>query len=352
MNSKKLVLLNVAILMLGCGRKDDERTSAGIIGADSFVEDATLAQGAVEANVSDSMASLADANEDSSDAALWLADTHKDKIRDRKCEKVDDHHVNVTVGIDVDRSIDLSNARRELTRTVKGSADLIRSWSADNIPLDCTEQNHVKLDWKGDITGLSLDVQVNRTHEMSQSLTIKRTNKTITNERSFSAKGNRHISWLSSTEDATADTLTREKTISSSMTRTMHMQNVKGDVKDIEFNVATDEKAPLAITVVRKKSDGSLISKTIKSGIVIATRVGDGKVSSTFKNIVMKFDASTCALDSGTITTHFYKDGSDTAAKRYQLEGSDGVFVLTDLDSGAEIEDFEIPGCSLSDYSL
>ncbi len=351
MKSKTLTYFTIAFVALACGKKEDtQETTAS--GTNSIIEDNTLATGVIEANVSDAMTSLAEANEDREAASLALAEVNKDKVRERKCEKLDDHNVKVTVGFDIDRTMSISNARREIARTVKGSSDLIRSWKAENISLDCTAGNHVKLDWNSDISGLKLDVDVNRSHSVSDSVTIKATGKTLSRERSFTSQGTRHIAWISSAEDAAADSITREKTIASSMKRTMHIENAKGDIKDMEMTLSTQENAPLNVVVVRKKSDGSLITKTIKSGVTIGARAGDGKVESTFSNLVMMFDSGKCSLQSGQVTTAFYKEGNETAVKRLQLEGSDGSFTLKDLDSGEEIEDFELPGCSIADYSL
>lgn len=346
-----LSLLTVMCLQTSC-RGKDEREESSYEGANSVVQDETLSTGAVEANVVDSISAMADSNGGASTTSLMLADVNHDQEKSRTCTAIDDHQVQVDINRTLDRSRTQDNERISLEHTISGHAQLKRSWESPNFDIACTNGKSVNVDWSSDISGLKVHVDIDRALSVTGTLTHKRTGRTLTVNHSMSSVGTRDVEWLTSVEDEAAGTITRTKHVSSSMNRKEEKQNSKGDKQTLDLTVETKSDAPLAITSVRDATTLALKSKTIHSGVLVAKRAGDGSMESSFTDLQLDFTGDTCALSSGKVVTAFYKEGSDTAEKTLELVIVDGVATLTNVDTGDEIADFELPGCDTADFQL
>lgn len=342
--------LCLTTLFTACGKKDSDSDTSPFSGDSSIVEDEALSQESFEGSMSDALATLSDSNETSESATLALAnhETNRDTIKDRSCEKKEDGSVVVLAERSIDRTFEIERPRLTATHTIKGSHSMERIWTAD-FAIDCTEGDTVNVDWKSDVAGLKLVANVSRSLENEHTLTHT-SGRSVERSVTIKAEGQREIEWLASEE---ADGLiTRDKVVKSSMTRSVKTDNSKGVEKDLNFTVETKEDAPFEIQVVRNASTLALQSKTIASGTLVATRANDGRVESTFENLKMTFADGACQLATGKVTASFFKEGSDSADKSYELTIVDGVATLKDVNSGEEIEDFDLPGCSLSDFEF
>jgi hypothetical protein len=347
-------------LIASCGSKDDERDNSGAItpinSSTSFVTDSNVAEQSVQANMDDALEALADSSISTTTLGAALlgnsSTTSMDKENIRKCEEVGQTAV-VTVSRLLDRSRSLDLPRRTFTLTHEGENSLVRTWSNSSAAIVCNDaKKYAKIDWDSQLTGLALEAAFTRSLTISGTVLNKKTNVTTTVSNSHSAEGKRNISWTAHTEDATAGTVTEEKTISSSVTRKHTVTNKKGETVNMQLTVATKDGSPLVVNAVHDKTTKALKEKTIKSGVMVATRTGDGKMESTFDNFKLTFTAGSCSFAAGTVTVAIYKEGEATAAKTYKLEVSaDGETVLTDTATSTAATDFNLSPCSMEEFN-
>ena len=365
MNNISLSLVAaLALTFVGCGaaqeRNQTEQSEAQTAGsAKSVSSNSELSAAAVETVLTDSFESLLTQN--SSGASLSLAgdeaaDSGDKSVYSRACV-VEGDTAKVSISTTMDRSMTKDRPNMSMSRTVSGSSTQTRIWSMTKsgvaVPVLCGPNNKAALiDWSGDLAGMKLDVSFERSRSHSISMTNKKKGKEKTWEhsRSFSASGNRKIEW-SAVDAAVTTAIVREKTISSNVNRTVNVTKKDGSKEELAFAVKTSDDAPLKVRVERDKTTKALQKKTIKSGTIVATRNTDGRIESSFSDVVLSFDGKECVGDSGSVVTKFYAEGSAEPVKQLKLTIDGGVYTLTDLVTGEEKGELTEIGCDAEDFA-
>lgn len=361
MKQSLTLALVVGLIFNACGQGlqqhiDDEdkeqKDTTPIAQEESLVQDTNLNQEAVEANLTDALEALADSNaaKTTTSFALFSRKITDNSTFEKKCE-AKEGTAYVTIDASIDRNLVIETPRRKRTKDISGEGHQERTWSSESKDIPCAENGHHALpSWEEAIPGLKLAVKFERSKDVNVEMLYKRPDNSFTRKKSFSAKGTREISWLSHEENEVENTVTLEKIVTSDVTRNHTRKTLKGKEIEFELNVKTKEDAALNIIVVRNKNDKTLTSKTIKSGTLIGTRKLDGHVESSFEDLKIDFDGQDCQVISGVVTSQFFKEGEEEPAKSFKLQITNGEYVLTNVETGEEIEDFELPGCALKDF--
>jgi hypothetical protein len=183
--------------------------------------------------------------------------------------------------------------------------------------------------------------------------TLARTGETTTRSLNSSVSGTRHARWLSQ-ESKEDGSISRRKSISFSVTRTDNFVAKDGSVKDLSLTVETKEDLQVTSTWDNLSRERQLLSKLISSGVVKASHASDSYMEASFSDLLLKFDATACSVDSGSMEARFYAEGSAEAVKIYSLtavEGSVTVKDVTDPANPQEVEDFDYSPCDLKDFN-
>jgi hypothetical protein len=247
-----------------------------------------------------------------------------------------------------------TNSRTKVTveMSAKASGTQSRVWTPPTgQSLSChTTNNRANIDWssEGVVNGLKLAIDTDRTRTRTMSITTTKKSKSKTIEST--AKGTRTITWATGT--STSTTVTRNKTISSSIARTMN-KTEDGVSTTKSVTVATKSGADLSVDVVRLKADGSLVTKTIKAGTLVATFADTSRVETTFENVVIDMTQDDpCTPTSGTITGSVYAVDATEATSTFTIKfGQDTDSTISYEATGTTAEDgadFAIQGCDLA----
>lgn len=376
LNRTQLVLALVAGMALNaCGTIDLGQQEAEK-GADSpaaedqqnsVVMDAQLNEEGISASLTDALEAMSDSigitASVSASASIKLNALdvlrRRNKQRDSSYSKAcKEEGLNAVVSVDgsIDRSMSFSNRLRVADWSVLGKEEITRTWSKNvndaDVQVKCDASGkYADIDWKGDLTGLKLDVAFERSRDANLSLAGKlKSVISFKGDRRYSAKGERHISWDSQVSSESGAEFTRTKTISSNVDRSHYRKNSKGVEKQIDINIKTDAEHPLVIETVRKASDLSIVSENIKSGVLIGSRKDDGHIEATFANVLTMFGDDECHLQSGEATYKLFKEGEAEASKSYKLVIVDGEITLTDTITGEVKTDFEFENCDVRSF--
>ena len=357
-----LAALSMTVVSCGQGqeRKATETTdsSSNSPGADGSVSgDSELSVSAVETVMTDSIESLVTQSSSGASLALTSEKEGTDKsVYNREC-KVDGNNAVVKISTTMDRSESIERPNVSMSRKISGASSQTRIWSKSKdgaaVAVVCGPNNKAAaIDWESDLAGMKLDLTFERSRSNAVSITNKKRNKTFERSRSFSASGSRTISWGTlDTANTDASIIVREKTVVSNVNRKIKAVNKKGETNDLEFSVKTAADAPLLVRVERDKTTKALKKKTIKTGTVVATRVTDGRIESTFSDVVLTFDGDKCVGDSGSVLTKFYAEGGTEAVKSLKLTIQDGVYSLTDALTGEDKGEIDAIGCDAEDFA-
>jgi hypothetical protein len=368
--SQLAMALVVAVALSACGtielgQEEEAADDAAKTDAQSsMVMDAQLNEEGVSASLTDALEAMADSFGISaaSSASLSLGELgilrrikkQRESLYSKSCE-LDGSNAVVSVEASIDRSRSFASRVRSADWSVTGSENITRTWSKEvddaAVQVNCDATNkYADIDWKGDLTGLNLDVSFERSREVSLTVVAKLENKSFSAERQFSAKGERSISWDGQLTSESGGEITRSKSVTSNVDRTHYRKNSKGEEKKIELNIKTEEESPLVIETVRNSSNFDLVSKNIKSGVLVGTRAGDGHIEATFSNLVSEFSEDECHLESGEVLYKLFKEGESEPAKSYKLLVVDGEISLVDVMSGEVKADFEFENCDVKSF--
>lgn len=341
-----LSLALAGLLLVGCGQKD-ERDNTSL----SLTSESAQGEAAVAASFNEAMDSMSDTNMSSGSTALALADVTIDI--DRSCAAVDGKAV-VTINLDKTHSWDRSGERVTLSVSSTMENEIIRTWSKEGSSVGCELNGKAAaIDFEADLTGYQLDVAVKRTRDRVMERTIERTAETTTRSLKSTVDGTRHAKWLSQAtlEDGS---ISRTKSVGFSVTRTDNFVAKDGTIKDMQLTVETKEELQVTVTWDNLTRDRQLLSKLIASGKILSTHATDSYVEASFDDLLMKFDATSCSIFSGSMEAKIYEAGSADAAKVYQLTAEAGTITVMDVTDPAnpeEVEDFDYSPCDRKDFN-
>ena len=350
LNSSKFIALCLASLLpLACNESDSREVVEGVT---ALISSETGSSETVSTNLSDAINLLSDSNISSSSTSLALQGSPLDVEREKKCEADGDNAV-VTISSSASGVSEYSTIRADISKEITGSSSVERVWSKESAAVECDDNNkRAAINWNADdISGLSLSVNVSRTKSSDTTRTKKSDESTMELSKSSSSKGTRTVEWASHTENGD-DTFTRVKTVVSSME---HTKSISKDGEDLEmsFTVATEENAPLEISVTRNASTKDLVSQLISSGTLRSTESSGAYVLTSFSNYSLEFTDDECTPVSGSLTSVFYEEGSEDPIKTLELVVADGEYTLTDTTDSSNpevVEDFDYDLCDVQDF--
>ena len=341
---KFISLALACTLFSACGKDDDSTNSPAAL---TTQESASTNSAS---NLDESMNILSDSDQETSGTALTL---NADVNKTRACA-VDGDAAKVSVTWNFSNEAGSNGKFANISQKIDMSAELTRVWKKSGSSIACNSGNtHVALDLSSDLTGLTTDVTYKRSHERAASRTAK--NGTITT-RSVKAvtAGTRSIVWSSSVVNVDT-TVTRSKSVASTGTSTRTVIGKDGISTQTSFSVATASDAPLAVEVTYPSALASEpSSRMIKSGKLIATAAGSGRVESTFENLNVSFSASACAPESGNVINRVFAEGATEASVVIKIEAAGGTYTATDITDASnpkEIEDFEYQLCDVKSFN-
>jgi hypothetical protein len=356
-----LILASTLTTLSACGAGDASRKDAGgdssktIDSSSSMTGDSALSEQVIAESVADGIASLAD--QGTTSTSLNLAGAERESSVTKSCA-VDGSNAVVTVSSEINHEIERDGKNVSFTRVMTGSGTQTRTWSRTKdgaaVSVECGPGGKsAKIDWKEeDLAGLKLDMEFSRTRSVESTMVNNRRGTTRTTTSSFSVSGKRSSLWGEVVDGAEQGFIVREKTVTSSVTRKLSAKNSQNLDRNLEFTVATAENAPLQVRVSRSISTSSVDSKLIRSGTIVASRVGDGRIETSFDNLLVKYSAGECAAASGSVTTKIFKEGSAEADRELKLTVTDGEVTLVDVSTGAEVEEFQFDACDPEDMAL
>ena len=131
----------------------------------------------------------------------------------------------------------------------------------------------------------------------------------------------------------------------------MHVKDKDGTEQSLDLQIATKSDAPMVVQVERQVSDNSVLSRSIVSGTVIASK-SDGSIEATYTNLKVSLASDECKVASGS-ASFVFKDSAGTTLKTYTLsvDSTSGDSVLKD-DSGNSVDDFAIDACDAEDLKI
>lgn len=339
-------------LLVACGQKDERAETSA-----SLTSDSAQSETAVSASFNEAMDSMSDTNMSSNSTTAFALENglgvDVQITMERSCEAIDDKAV-VTITRDKEMSWERSNARLSIKASSSIENDIVRTWSKEGEAVACELNGKAAaIDFEADLTGYELNVSVKRNASRSMEKTVARTGETTTRSLTSTVDGTRQAKWLSQ-ENNEDGSISRTKSVSFSVTRTDNFVAKDGSIKDLSLKVETKEALQVTVTWDNLTRERQLLSKLIASGVVKASHASDSYVEASFNNLLMKFEAASCAVESGSMEARIYAEGSAEAAKIYSLTAVDGTITVKDVTDPAnpkEVEDFDYSPCDLKDFN-
>lgn len=338
---KKVSALALSALFLAsCGTKDDASSGGADLSTDSNVSIEVI-----QSNLQDTLEAFGEEFTNSSSFNLnslhLLGQALIANSVQPSCETKNDTAV-VTIESDLSKEITVQTRRRTFTRSITGRGEQIRTWSKKDAYIGCNGKI-ADIDWRS-VNGLALSLTFSRSRAL-----VDTVNSVKTRSISFDASGSRDFTWTDKTSsDDTALTSTRRKTITSNVVRTFSVTKKDGTTQDLKLTTAAPSSEPLHVTVIRDISDLSLLSKTVDSGMLVATDKAGGSVQSSFSALKIDYSSGTCSPVSGSIVNKFFAQGSTTASATLTATFSDGLGTVTN-DKGEEVGTIEQDNCDPED---
>ena len=326
--SKTIALCLVSFFPFSCGQSDEREET----GSTSLTSTAVSSE-SVSTSLSDALELLSDSNINSSSASFALQGSEDPLSFDRtKSCAIDGDNAVVSIEGTLEGSVEFSTARASISREVSGSSSIIRTWSKTDDSVLCNSDNtYAAINWGADdISGLGLEVTIDRSKSVSATRTKLSDESVVSRSKSYSASGNRSVSWISHNDNGDG-TFTRVKSISSSMSRSSEIDSSDGENVSLSLSVATVEGSELQVTVVRDSTTRELQSKLISSGSLRASEDSQAYVITSFEDYLINFSDDGCTPFSGKLTSNFYEEGTEEAIKTLELTVDNGSYTLMDI---------------------
>jgi hypothetical protein len=262
----------------------------------------------------------------------------------------------VTIAVSLGGTLtkDLVHRNGSVTISLTASGSETRKWTppAGQLLTCSSSSGTVVIDWTNSalVNGLKLDITLDKSFERTQTV-VNSGSATAgkTKTANYSVTGTRNVVFATATASS-ADVVTIQKTITSSVTRKVTFTNYKGDEKEFSVTLSTKTGAPLIVTVDRSRTDGTLLKKTIVSGTIVVTSSDGSSIQVSFSNLVFNFTSSErCLPKSGAASvTSYNKDGSVEATFTISFSTSllSGVSLTLEGQS-RDLTDFVPEGCEL-----
>ncbi len=340
-------------LFVACGQKDERAETSST----SLTSDSAQSETAVAASFNEAMDSMSDTNMSSGSAAAFALENglgaDVEITMDRSCEALNGKAV-VTINRDKTMSWERSNARLSISASSSIENDIVRTWSKEGDSVACELNGKAAaIDFEADLTGYTLDVSIKRNASRTMEKTVVRTGETTKRSLTSTVDGTRQAKWLSQEENDDGS-ISRSKSVSFNVTRTDNFVAKDGTIKDLSLRVETKEALQVTVTWDSLTRERQLLSKLISSGVIKASHASDSYVEASFSKLLMKFEADSCAVESGSMEARIYAEGTEEASKIYSLTAVDGTITVKDVTDPAnpkEVEDFDYSPCDLKDFN-
>jgi hypothetical protein len=328
---------SLALVAVGCGKKS-ERTIYPLEAADLQSE---LAAQSLSDSVS--AAAAGDGNGSSGLSLNLSASSDPVKTMTRSCAVQDDGSAKVTIASTISLDKSMETTRVKVTHKMTGSSEETRVWSkSGGVTCDNgTTGVHANIAWNSslDLTGLSLNVTLNRTrtHVISQTNLVRDTTKS--RSRSFTMTGERSVTFNS--VDSTTDTskIIVNKSVSGTATRSYKFIDNNAQEQSGSLSIAGN----VVVKVTRLAADKSLVSREIVSGTRTATSADNSKVEATYTKFVVTGQGESCQATSGSLALKYFAAGATEASKTVSCTAELGALSCTD-ETSATVE-VESPAC-------
>lgn len=336
------------VLLMGCGRQNDTRDDQ----ASRLSNDSGASEAAVASSFNETMDSMSDSNMNSGGSALALAaagDVHFEV--ERNCT-ANDGKALVTLDVNKEVSYERKNARVEVTAAAKVQSEISRTWAKEGSTVGCLG-DFAAINFEADLTGYELDVAVKRSADRSLERKVIRTGESSARELKTAVEGSRHVQWLSQ-ENQADGSISRTHALSFKVERSDSFLAKDGTIKDLALTVETSQDLQVTVTWDKLTRARQLLSKLIASGSVKASHGTDSYVEASFDHILMKFEAASCSVVSGSMQAKVYATGSSDPAKIYLLTATDGTIAVQDVTDPAhpqDVDDFDYSPCDLKDFN-
>lgn len=333
------------VLVTACGKSSDKDSAATSISSDTELSEASMS-----ANFQDAMNAMSDSNAESGATSLALAPVLEVT---RSCVAGDGK---ATVDVSSEFSLDTTIGGPNLSVAFKAenTIEIERVWSKDGASIACAANGKfAAIDPASDLSGLEAHISFKRSLSTSRTITNARKGTSKAQAAEISSEGTRTIHWDSQSEGSV---FTRALTIASDSSHTVNVTKQSGIAVSLVFTMATDASAPLVIETEKESllSTG-IAARTIKSGKIVASTAGRGRVESVYEGLKVAFADDGCDVESGKVTLSVFAEGSATAALIYQVNVEAGVAVVTnvtDASNPVEVEDFALPVCDARNFDL
>ncbi len=340
-------------LLLGCGQDSSARKSSSA----QLSSGSLASQEALTASYSEAMDALSDSNlTANSSTSLMLSAPINTQDFQKSCQASGDKAL---VSISGQRSIsfDRSNARVSIEGSRTMTQKLERIWSKSGSSVACNANGKgAAIDFEADISGYQLEVSIDRSASRSLKVSNLKKGTSTTASAETSMKGSRSISWLS--QSVAADgAITREKSISFSVTRSSQVLDKDGSSSSLSQIVKTVDGAPLVVSSTWDSlgKNRQLLAKTIKQGkLHVQSASGSSYMEASFDSMALSFSSSECSIKSGSMTASIYESEGASASTIYKLSAIDGVISvqnITDAENPIDVDDFDYTPCDLKDFN-
>jgi hypothetical protein len=359
---KRLISLTLAaVLASACGNGNDNREQnpgnqqnsngdgPGVstdLGTSSLVEDEEATGQAVTAQVDEGISAAAEDQDGETSASLMLADVDKksEHERYRNCTESEGTAV-VDIRRSLERSFNFDGPHRSASTTLSAQIEKKRTWSKAGGEIKCAEnKKHAEIQWP-DVDGVSAEVTFSHNRSREMSVTNKKKNETKTASFSFSASGKRSIAWAAA-EASAADKIAVQKTVQSDVTRELTLKNKKGETKSISGSIKTDAENPVVTLAERDSTSLKVLSRTIKSGKLIATGKDGGRVETSFADVVYTRE-NKCMATAGKISGAIYEKDATEPKVTFEIN-FDGESKTIVFSNGKEVV-YSPEGCEFDD---
>lgn len=346
-----------AAMFAACGtdQKEREKTTGeqtqitktqDPIDTNALVEDEEATGQTVTAQIDDAISSAAEDQETETGAGLLLAGTDAKASHDRyrNCTEAEGK-ATVEIRSSLERSFNLEGTNRSGSTIVKALIEKKRIWSKEGAEMKCAaNKKHAIVPWAA-IAGVSAEIEFTHNRSRVASVTNKKKNITQSTSFSFEAKGTRSIVW-ENVESSENGPVLVQKTIKSNVARELNINTKKGETKSISGTVKTDDNSPLITIVEREKDTLKVLSRTIKSGKLIATGKDGGRIETSFDGVKYT-NLNRCMATEGKISGAVYEKDATEPKVTFQITftGDSKTIVFS---NGKEAE-YAPEGCVFDD---
>ncbi len=341
---RTFLLVALTASLSGCGAdKEDRAETPGNENTDtteSVVSDEETSSQVITAQVDEGISAAGEDQESESAAALMLtaADGKNVHTRFRECNELEGKAV-VNIKRSIERSFTIDRPAIAAETSFKLLDERTRTWALANGEAKCSENKKFAVVPWASLEGMTTAVVFSNEKSRESTLTNKKKNTTLTASHSIKSDGERTITW---SNIASETSVLVQKSIVSKVSRELTIKKKDGKEKVMTSDVVISAENPLITIVEREKTSLDVVSRTIKSGKVIATGKDGGRVETTF-DAVKYTNENKCMASSGKITGAIYAKDATEPSLTYEITFSGDTKSIVYSD-GKEVE-YSADGC-------